>query len=151
MELNEINRLIDKYFAGKTTLNEEQTIAYYLANAECLPEEYLAIKAMFEAMGHIRDVKVPKAKPRKSGITLSHIRKVAVVAACIVLGIVITARTMTATPLHAEPMIICYVDGARVDDQKAAEQEMRRILSNMNENVNLAMASIDKVNILKTK
>jgi hypothetical protein len=58
---------------------------------------------------------------------------------------------MTSTALHTEPMIICYVDGARVDDQQMAEDEMRRILGNMNENVTLAMARIDKVNLLKTK
>lgn len=151
MELNEINILISKYFEGETTLSEEQDIASYLANAEHLPNEHLAIKVMFEAMGLLKEIKASQPKPRKHSVTLSRIRRVAVAAACIFVGVFITTRTVTNNTLHAEPMIICYVDGTKINDQQTAEQEMRRILGNMNENVNLAMASIDKVNILKTK
>ncbi|MBO7189220.1 MAG: hypothetical protein J6V55_01385 [Alistipes sp.] len=151
MELNEINRLIDKYFEGDTSLAEEREIASYLATAETLPEEHTAVKTMFEAMGLLRDIKAPEPQPRKRGITLSLLRRVAVATACIVVGVVVATRTMTSTTLHAEPMIVCYVDGARVYDQRVAEDEMRRILGNMNQNVNLAMARIDKVNLLKTK
>ena len=151
MELNEINRLIDKYFEGETTLAEERTIASYLATEERVPKEHIAIKAMFEAMGRIKTIEAPKPKPKRGRITLSLIRRVAVAAACVVAGIVIVTRTMTSTTLPAEPMIICYVDGVRVDDPQKAEVEMRRILGNMNENVTIAMARIDKVNLLKTK
>ena len=151
MELNEINILISKYFEGETTLSEEQAIASYLANAERLPEEHLAIKAMFEAMGLLKEIKAPQPAPRKRSVTISRFRGVAAAVACIFVGVFITTRTITNSTLHAEPMIICYVNGTRVDNQQMAEDEMRRILGNVNNNVNLAMASIDKVNILKTK
>lgn len=149
MELNEINRLIDKYFEGETSLAEQRAIASYLATEERLPKEYIPIKAMFEAMGELKTIQAPK--PKRRGISLSLIRRIAVAAACAVAVIVVATSTMTSTTLHTEPMIICYVDGARVDDQQKAEDEMRRILGNMNENVTLAMARIDKVNLLKTK
>ena len=151
MELNRINILINRYFDGETTLSEEQTIATYLATEEHLPAEHIAIKAMFEAMGLLKEIKAPQPKLQRRSITLSQFRRVAVAAACIFVGVFITARTITNNTLRAEPMIICYVDGTRVNDQQMAEDEMRRILGNMNQNVNLAMASIDKVNILKTK
>ena len=106
---------------------------------------------MFEAMGLLKEIKAPQPKLQRRSITLSQFRRVAVAVACIFVGVFITARTITNNTLHAEPMIICYVDGTRVNDQQMAEDEMRRILGNMNQNVNLAMASIDKVNILKTK
>ena len=151
MELNKINILIDKYFEGETTLDEERAIATYLASAEHLPAEHIAIKAMFEAMGLLKEIKAPQPKLQRRSITLSQFRRVAVAVACIFVGVFIATRTITNKALHAEPMIICYVDGTRVNDQQMAEDEMRRILGNMNQNVNLAMASIDKVNILKTK
>ena len=150
MELNEINRLIDKYFEGETSLAEEREIASYLATAETLPEEHTAVKAMFETMGLLRDIKAPESQPRKRGITLSLLRRVAVATACIVVGVVAATRTMTSATLPAEPMIICYVDGARVDDPQKAEDEMRRILCNMNENVTIAMARIERFNTFKT-
>ncbi len=151
MELNEINRLIDKYFEGETSLAEERAIALYLATADHLPEGHRAVKAMFEAMGLLKEIKAPQLKPRKRNITPSQFRRVAVAVACIFVGVYITMRTMTNTTLHAEPMIICYVNGTRVTDQQTAEEEARRILGNMNQNVNLAMARIDKINSLKTK
>lgn len=151
MELNKINILINKYFDGETTLSEEQTIATYLATEEHIPAEHIAIKAMFEAMGLLKEIKAPQPKPRKRSVTISRFRGVAAAVACIFVGVFIATRTITNNALHAEPMIICYVDGTRVNDQQMAEDEMRRILGNMNENVTLAMASIDKVNILKTK
>lgn len=151
MELNKINILINRYFEGETTLDEERAIATYLASAEHLPAEHISIKAMFEAMGLLKEIKAPQPKLQRRSITLSQFRRVAVAVACIFVGVFITARTITNNTLHAEPMIICYVDGTRVNDQQMAEDEMRRILGNMNENVNLAMARIDKVNLLKTK
>ena len=152
MELNKINRLIEKYFEGETTLDEERAIATYLATAESLPKEHIAVKAMFEAMGELRKVTAPQSKPQKRTLSLVGLGRVAAVVACLVVSLFFATRTITNTPLQAaEPMIICYVDGAKVNDQQTAELEMRRILGNMNQNINLAMARIDKVNILKTK
>lgn len=151
MELNEINRLIDRYFEGETTLAEERTIATYLATTDSLPKEHIAIKPMFEAMGILREIKAPMPAPRKRSISLRRIGSVAAVAACLVVGIVVVTNTVKTTPTYTEPGIICYVNGTMVDDPKAAEMEAHRILGNMNQNINLAMARIDKVNLLKTK
>lgn len=151
MELNKIDILINRYFEGETTLDEERTIATYLATTETLPDKHIALKAMFEALGLLKEIKAPQSKPQRRSIALSQFRRVAIAAACIFFGVFITARTITSNTLHAEPMIICYVDGAKVNDQQTAEDEMRRILGNMNQNINLAMARIDKVNTLKTK
>ena len=151
MELNKINILIDKYFESETTLDEERAIATYLASAEHLPAEHHAVKAMFEAMGLLKEIKAPQPKPQRGSIRRPLFRRIAVAAACIFVGIFVSVRTMSNTTLHTEPMFICYVDGTRVNDQQMAEEEMRRILGNMNENVNLAMARIDKVSTIKTK
>lgn len=152
MELNEINRLIEKYLDGETSLNEERAIATYLATAESLPKEHIAVKAMFEAMGELRKVTAPQSKPQKRTLSLVGLGRVAAVVACLVVSLFFATRTITNTPLQAaEPMIICYVDGARVDNPQIAEMEARRILGNMNENINNAMEKINKVNTLNIK
>ena len=151
MELNEIKILIDKYFEGETTLAEERALASYLATAESLPEEHHAVKAMFEAMGLLREITAPESRPQKRGYSLRHIGGVAAAVACLLIGIVVATRTLNSAPVYAEPEFICYVNGSAVDDPKLAEEEARRILGNMNQNINLAIARIDKVNLLKTK
>ena len=46
MELDRINILVDRYFEGETTLDEERELKEYLATAENIPEEYVALKIM---------------------------------------------------------------------------------------------------------
>lgn len=147
MELNEIKILVDKYFDGETSLKEESIIADYLASCTELPEELIAVKMMFEAMGLLSEAKAPEAKrERKIRLRLPHIATAVATAACIMLAIIVTNREIY-TQQQPMPAIICYVDGSLVSDQTAAENEARRILGNMNQNVTLAMASIEKVNI----
>lgn len=151
MESSRIKILVDSYFEGTTTRDEERELANYLATSDNLPAEYASVKMMFEAMGLLREIEAPKAvqQPRQR-LSWRHITTAATVAASILLAIVITTNKelYSATP---SPAIICHVDGMVVSDQAIAEQEARRILGNMNTNVTLAMASVDKINILATK
>ena len=151
MESSRIKILVDSYFEGTTTRDEERELANYLATSDNLPAEYASVKMMFEAMGLLREIEAPKAvqQPRQR-LSWRHITTAATVAASILLAIVITTNKELYST-SPSPAIICHVDGMVVSDQAIAEQEARRILGNMNTNVTLAMASVDKINILATK
>lgn len=151
MESSRIKILVDSYFEGTTTRDEERVLANYLATSDNLPAEYASVKMMFEAMGLLREIEAPKAvqQPRQR-LSWRHITTAATVAASILLAIVITTNKELYST-SPSPAIICHVDGMFVSDQAIAEQEARRILGNMNTNVTLAMASVDKINILATK
>lgn len=151
MESSRIKILVDSYFEGTTTRDEERELANYLATSDNLPAEYASVKTMFEAMGLLREIEAPKAvqQPRQR-LSWRHITTAATVAASILLAIVITTNKELYS-VSPSPAIICHVDGMFVSDQAMAEQEARRILGNMNTNVTLAMASVDKINILATK
>ena len=151
MESNRIKILVDSYFEGTTTREEERELAHYLSTCDNLPAELAPVKMMFEAMGLLSKVEAPKTikQPRRQ-ISWRGITAAVTVAASILLAIVVTTnKELYNTP--PTPAIICHVDGSLVSDQTAAEQEARRILGNMNTNVTLAMASVDKINILATK
>lgn len=151
MESNRIKILVDSYFEGTTTRNEQTNLANYLATSDNLPAEYASVKMMFEAMGLLREIEAPKAAQRPhTRLSWRHITTAVTVAASILLAIVITTNKELYSTSPA-PAIICHVDGMFVSDQAIAEQEARRILGNMNTNVTLAMASVDKINILATK
>ena len=107
------------------------------------------MKMMFEALGLLRDIEAPapKVKNRRHSFRWSHFTAAVTVAASILLAIIVTTNK-TLYVEQPSPSIICHVDGALVNDQAAAEDEARRILGNMNENITLAMASVDKINIL---
>lgn len=150
MELDRIKILVNRYFDGMTTLEEERVIADYLASCETLPKELIPVRMMFETMGLLKAVEAPAVKQVKRHFRWSHFTAAVTVAASIVLAIIVT----TNRDIYIEqptPAIICHVDGVLVSDQAAAEHEARRILGNMNKNVMLAMENINKFNILKSE
>ena len=151
MELSRIKILVDRYFEGITTRDEERELANYLTTSDNLPEEYASVKMMFEALGLIHQTQAPKRSEKsRRTVNWKHLTAGVTVAASILLAIVITTNKELYSTSPA-PAIICHVDGMFVSDQAIAEQEARRILGNMNTNVTLAMASVDKINILATK
>ncbi|MBQ5594409.1 MAG: hypothetical protein IIU78_01745 [Alistipes sp.] len=148
MESSRIKILVDSYFEGITTREEEIELANYLASTDNLPTEYASVKMMFEAMGLLRQTQAPKRiLERKRKAPWKHLTAGLTVAASILLIIVATTNKTIYTE-HTTPAIICHVDGTLVSNQATAEHEARRILGNMNANINLAMASVDKISII---
>ena len=53
--------MVDKYFDGLTSLDEEQELARYFAKNSDIPEEYQAVKMMFASFDTLR-ANTPKEK-----------------------------------------------------------------------------------------
>ena len=154
MELDRIKILVDKYFEGVTSLEEEQELATLLAECDNLPAEYQAIKMMLSSFNELS-----KATPSKT--TKAHIEKrpdkwlsinrrwfasVAAVA-CIVLGIAILLKpnSNTIIPKGENPNYICYVNGTKVSNDQLAYAEAARILGSVSEDVHLAMEEVNRL------
>ena len=155
MELSKIKILVDKYFEGLTSLEEEQELARYFAQTEDIPEEYQAVKMMlgaFDTLSHEtpnREVKVKVETKRRNTFTL-NIKWMAGIAAAvaILVGVAITlapnSRNIEVSTETA-PAYICYVNGVKVEDDKVAYAEANRILGSLSEDVQLAMAEVNRL------
>lgn len=155
MELSRIKILVDKYFEGLTSLEEEQELARYFAQTEDIPEEYQAVKIMlgaFDTLSHEtpnREVKVNVETKRRNTFTL-NIKWMAGIAAAvaILVGVTITlapnSRNIEVSTETA-PAYICYVNGVKVEDDKVAYAEANRILGSLSEDVQLAMAEVNRL------
>jgi hypothetical protein len=55
---NEIRQLLDKFYKGETTGEEEQILRYYFHMDE-VPAEFMADRDIFRAMHHARDTRLP--------------------------------------------------------------------------------------------
>ena len=66
MELAEIKILIDKYYDGETTLDEEAAIAEYIATHDNLPSELEVTRAIFMTTSTLKEVYAPDVKPRRA-------------------------------------------------------------------------------------
>lgn len=149
MELAEIKILIDKYYDGETTLDEEAAIANYFQTHMDIPAELEPTRAIFMATSALKDLKAPDVKPRKVSlgrmITI-HLGGVAA-AAAVVAGIIIGLSPEPTTKTEKRPYIACYINGEKVDDQQIAQAEANRILGGVSEDMQIAMAKIKALNI----
>ena len=156
MELSRVKILVDKYFDGLTSLEEEQELRRYFAQAENIPEEYQVVKMMlgtFDTLSHEtlnREVNVHAEIKRRNTFRLNMkwVASAAAAAAAILVGVAITlapnSRNMEA-PAETAPAYICYVNGVKVEDDKVAYAEANRILGSLSEDVQLAMAEVNRL------
>jgi hypothetical protein len=155
MELSRVKILVDKYFDGLTSLEEEQELRRYFAQAENIPEEYQAVKMMlgtFDTLSHEtpnREINVHAEIKRRSVLRFNAKWLAGIAAAvAIVVGVTITLNpkiSTVETTIKATPDYMCYVDGVKVEDDKVAYAEANRILGSLSEDVQLAMAEVNRL------
>lgn len=158
MELSRVKILVNKYFDGLTSLEEEQELRRYFAQAENIPEEYQVVKMMlgtFDTLSHEtpnREVNVHADIKRRKTFRLNMkwvaSAAAAAAAAAILVGVAITlapnSRNMEVST-ETTPAYICYVNGVKVEDDKVAYAEANRILGSLSEDVQLAMAEVNRL------
>ena len=155
MELSRVKILVDRYFECLTSLEEEQELKRYFAHAENIPEEYQAVKMMLGAFDTLSN-ETPKAEiktdiqtKRRNTFRLNAKWITGIAAAvAIVIGVAITLVPHSRNfELSTEPTpaYICYVSGVKVDDDKVAYAEANRILGSLSEDMQLAMAEVNRL------
>ena len=156
MEFNEIKILVEKYFDGATSLEEEKMLSQYFSQCNELPEEFKSVKMLFASLYKIgeaapvnAEVRVaPTIKRARWRAWSYHIG--AGVAASVAVIMLLTALFKDNSE-ELYPGIgqgfICYVDGKEINDWAVAHAETDRILSGVASNMHQAMSSIKKLNI----
>lgn len=153
MELAEVKKLVERYYDGETTLAEEAAIADYLATHSDLPAELEATRMIFMAANTLREVTAPEAKSRgvalgrRVAISISGIAAVAVV----LFGIILHTDSTPHEAMIEHRAMMCYKDGIALDSEEDVMAEASRILGGVSADVQVAMAKIERLNILATE
>ena len=90
---------------------------------------------VFQAIIHLNDM--PEALAEGGGFFIGYLIGVAITLAP-------NSRNMEA-PTETAPAYICYVNGVKVEDDKVAYAEANRILGSLSEDVQLAMAEVNRL------
>lgn len=151
MESKEIKILVERYFDGATTLEEEARIAQYFATHSVVDKELDVIREMFLGFSELRNENAPELKAKKRAIKpmaiwLSRASAIAAVVAVVLFSI--NPLTDTNSDTLSQSGIVCHINGVVVDDPEMVASETNRILGGVADNMALAMASIEKFNIL---
>lgn len=131
MEYNEIRRLLDRYFDGETTLDEEQTLRRFFTTTDDVPADLRYAAPMFayaaEKRAQTRPV-VAKASLKHSLRRRWGIAASTAAAACMILGAVTIYRGGDFAAEVVPDEAYCYLDGRAITDRAEAEMVTRRVL-----------------------
>lgn len=153
MAHDNIDKLIDRYFEGETSLDEEQQIARYFEECNDLHDKHMAVREMFVAMSHLRQTESPITPPLSHPTNMRRRRSIwlgsiGAAAASLLFGIVMFGiGKEDVQPIEMTPDIICYIDGERILDKNAAQQATTQALDIVADNMLLAMAEVEKIGI----
>ena len=139
--------MLDHYFEGQTTLEQERAIKDFFATTQNIPADLAPYKAMFAAFDCAREVKSSKkakVSPPRWQMLLGGVSAATAVAAALLLGVYFWAEQP-----KAEPSFICYINGVQVEDREVAMAETQHIFDSMSKDIELAMATIEKINIFE--
>lgn len=155
MESSRIKILVDKYFDGLTSLEEEQELSRYFAENRDIPKEYEVVKMMLSSFDTLSqeapkvEIEVLEDRRRRRVFTLNRkwIGGVAA-AASVLIGVVVTLSLndkQLGASATEDPGYVCYVNGVKIDDDQQAYAEANRILGNLSEDMQLAMAEVNRL------
>lgn len=157
MEYNEVKILVEKYFDGNTSLEEEKLLSQYLSQCQELPQEFQGVKMMLASLHELKEA-TPAKVEAEVATTIERKPRWRVWSYYLGAGIAASvAIVMLLTTLYRSensglcPEIgqgfICYVDGEEINDWSIAHAETDRILSGVASNMEQAMSGIRNLQI----
>lgn len=111
--------LVDRYFEGITTNDEEKTLKRFLATGEAVGEEFDELRAV---MGYLAVGKQLKKRPAK--VLRRKVVGWAAVAAVLLLLFIPLQRALT----EEENICVAYVEGKRLTDSEQVMQLMKQTM-----------------------
>lgn len=133
-----IRTLLDRFFDGDTTLDEEQQLYEFFREARELPEDLMPLSEMFLDLAAVQQVEKPlpqAVQPVRRG----WFRWVAAAAvALLIVGAAVTVFSLRAQP---EEEYVAYIYGERTTDQAVVLDEMQKTMT--------ALASTDGSDIVE--
>lgn len=154
MESSRIKHLIEKYYDGATSREEERAITDYFLSHPSLDKELEVERAMFLGLSKMRDeqasLTMSYIKPMRRRAATLWLGRVAAVAAVAIIALIVGGGVWedSEAELDYTQDIICYIDGKEVTNSELALSETSRLLGSVANNMTLAMASIEKYNPL---
>jgi len=135
MELHTIEKLVEKYFSGETSIAEEKQLKNYFSSPDVAPhlEQYRAVFGYFSQAKQEQFTKTVPLQPRKR----SYVAWISVAASvAVLLGAFYIFNQKPEQPQ----------DLGTFDNPELAFQETQKALEMVSENVNQGVKSIDYVN-----
>ena len=134
---SEIEELLNRYFEGETSLQEEQTLKEYFLNADNVPAKWNYAKAMFTGFSSNKEVTSHTDAVKKKGMPLKRI------AAAVAVVALLSVSVALFVPKEKE--IYCYVNGKPVTDYELALKHAERAFGIMEKEISKPAQGLDLI------
>lgn len=132
MDYKEVKTLLDKYFEGHTSLQEEEKLRTYFKNTTDVPSEFAHAQSMFTHFDKEASEQFEGEVKLKSSNRSFYIRMVGVAASLL---LVLSLGTYM-YQAQQEEKIYAYINGEPITDQAVAIEETKKALLKMSTNMN---------------
>ncbi|RLD64861.1 MAG: hypothetical protein DRI95_09930 [Bacteroidetes bacterium] len=139
MEYKELEILLDKYFEGNTTLEEEQKIREFFLKNSDLPAKLVKTKAMFEFFQKETEKRIElpliQIVNRQSEKNTNR-RKIYFLISGIAASILILISVFNFSDNSEEQKVYAYINGKPIINEQVAKMEAKRALLLVSSNFN---------------
>ena len=134
---SEIEELLNRFFEGETSLQEEQTLKEYFLNADNVPAKWNYAKAMFTGFSSNKEVTSHTVAVKKKEMPLKRI------AAAVAVVALLSVSVALFVPKEKE--IYCYVNGKPVTDYELALKHAERAFGIMEKEISKPAQGLDLI------
>jgi len=150
--MKDIDKLLEKYWEGETTIEEERIIKKHFASENLDKDNGQVLFSFFEQEKHIK-YKGEISQPKKTKVVkMNFLRKIAVAASILIIvsiGFIVANKSLTDSSNHFVKNEIKDEDEAR----KIAVEALAMLATNFNkgeETVSANIQNLNKINIINT-
>lgn len=143
MDWKELDTIIEKYYDGTTTLDEERTVRLFFESAEAIPEKYKATAELFKVFKLEAEVHHPETITvfkDKRKLSIWKFAGLTGIAASICLIIIFTI-------INYQPKAIDQIAEVTYAEQKKAYYQTKEALLIVSENLNRGKKEINRLTI----
>ena len=138
MDFNKANKLLDKYFAGETSLEEEKWLQEYFNSEREIPQDQVYAAELFRFFGREAVTEYIENERLITQYRRGSLLKVASIAAAML--ILIAALLFIQKP--AEPVAYAYINGVPITNKEIALEETEKTLALVSEKLNQSTADL---------
>lgn len=132
MDYKEIKILLDKYFEGNSSLNEEKLLQEYFTRNENIPDDLLYAKEIFSHFRSESAVHFEDTERRKMRINSKNVLRIMGVAASI--AVFVSIIMFFKKP--KEKKVYAVINGVEITDRNIAIHETKKALLLISDNLN---------------
>lgn len=141
MNSQAIKILLEKYFEGATSLQEEAALRQYFTEEVHIPKELLYAKAMFTFIKKEKNVRFKKSKNKPFYL-------IGIAASIILATFLIINNLQQTLSIDQEQIVYAYVNGEAITDKDVAIEYTKQALLAVSQNLDKGTKHLNQLNQL---